>query len=164
MSDTQAETVAPRAPDTLGPVLHPLLFPVGVLVVGLLLQHFVPFAGMPHALTLPLGTLFLALGAAFMIGGARSFRRAGTSPNPTRPTTALVSDGLYRFTRNPMYVGISLVYTGLALLFHSAWALLLVVLVVGLLDVAVIRREERFLEARFGAAYTDYKRRVRRWL
>jgi protein-S-isoprenylcysteine O-methyltransferase Ste14 len=164
MSDTLSGMSRTPAPDTLGPVLHPLILPVGVLVVGLLLQRLVPFASMPRGLTLPLGALFAILGAGLMRSAAGLFHRAGTTPNPTKPTTALVTDGIYRHTRNPMYVGVSSLYLGLALLLNSAWAVLLVVVVVGLLDVAVVRREERFLAARFGDAYRDYRGRVRRWL
>ncbi|MGQ0536975.1 MAG: methyltransferase family protein [Methanobacteriota archaeon] len=91
-------------------------------------------------------------------------RRAGTTPLPARPTTAIVERGPYRFTRNPMYVGFALGTVGFAVLADSAWALLAVP--VGILGVTygAIRREERYLERKFGAPYIEYRRRVRRWI
>jgi protein-S-isoprenylcysteine O-methyltransferase Ste14 len=153
-----------REPDRLGPVLHPLLFPLALLAIGLTLQWLAPLPALSRGTARLAGILALAPGLALMAAAAGRFRGAGTSPNPTRPTTALVTSGPYRFTRNPMYLGISLVYLGLALLCDAPWALLLLAAVVVALDVAVIRPEERFLTARFGDAYRDYAQRVRRWL
>ena len=90
--------------------------------------------------------------------------RAGTSPNPMRPTTALVSTGPYRISRNPIYVGYVFLQIGLALLAGSAWLVLTLVPVLFLLDRFVIQREERYLETTFGDAYLRYRGRVRRWL
>jgi len=92
------------------------------------------------------------------------FRRAGTTPNPTKPTTALVLRGPYRFTRNPMYLGFAALYLGVTLLVNSLWPLLLFPAVVGLVQGRVIAREEAYLEAKFGNEYRAYKMRVRRWL
>jgi protein-S-isoprenylcysteine O-methyltransferase Ste14 len=149
---------------TLGPILHPLLFPLGVLVVALVLEWLVPLVSMPRIVTLPLGIVAILGGGVLMAMAGRLFRRAGTSPNPMRPTTALVMHGLYRLSRNPMYVGVSLVYLGLALVLDTLWGVLLLTVVVVALDRIVIPREERFLAARFGEEYRVYARRVPRWL
>ncbi len=162
MSGTSVESPAPVG-DTLGPVLHPIVFPLAVLAVGQLLEWLVPVTDMSRGVTVPLGVVLVLAGGTLMGASARLFFRAGTSPNPTRPTTALVTGGPFRLSRNPMYVGISLVYLGVALLLDSVWAVLLTVVVVVSLDRLVIRREERFLEARFGEDYLAFKRRVRRW-
>jgi protein-S-isoprenylcysteine O-methyltransferase Ste14 len=90
--------------------------------------------------------------------------RAGTSPNPMRPTTALVCAGPYRISRNPIYAGYVFLQVGIAFLAGSAWLLLTLVPVLFLLDRLVIQREERYLEATFGDAYRGYRARVRRWL
>jgi protein-S-isoprenylcysteine O-methyltransferase Ste14 len=103
-------------------------------------------------------------GAALMASAFGLFRRAGTDPLPMRPTTALVFGGPYRFTRNPMYLGMALVYLAFALLFDLPWALVLLPLVLVVIQTQVIAREERYLEAKFGEEYRAYRSRVRRWL
>ncbi len=103
---------------------------------------------------------FLALDTTAML----RFRSAGTSPIPFKPSTALVTTGPYRVTRNPMYVGMGFLYAAFALAFSLLWALAFLPLVLIAVDRFVIAREEPYLEARFGQPYRDYKSRVRRWL
>jgi protein-S-isoprenylcysteine O-methyltransferase Ste14 len=81
-----------------------------------------------------------------------------------RPVTALVSVGPYQFTRNPIYIGLVLVYFGLSIILTSLWALLLLIPVLIILQRYVIAREETYLEKKFGEAYRNYKERVPRWL
>ncbi len=83
---------------------------------------------------------------------------------PWRPTTALVVGGPFRFTRNPMYLGTTLLYIGIAILAQALWALVLLPFVLMIVQRGVIEREERYLEGKFGADYLRYKQRVRRWL
>ena len=94
----------------------------------------------------------------------RRFVRAGTELPPFRPTTAIVTDGPFRFTRNPMYIGMTLLYVGLAVGFDLIWALILLPAVLLVIRFYAIAREERYLEAKFGEEYLSYKRRVRRWV
>jgi protein-S-isoprenylcysteine O-methyltransferase Ste14 len=93
-----------------------------------------------------------------------AFRRAGTSPNPWRPTTAMVTGGPYRLSRNPMYLGFTLLYLGAACWANSLWLLLFLPVILALMQQLVILREERYLERRFGAEYVGYRNRVRRWI
>ncbi len=93
-----------------------------------------------------------------------SFRRAGTSMVPMNPTTALVTSGPYRLTRNPMYLGMAFLYVAFAFALGVIWALAFLPAVVVIVDRFVIAREEPYLERKFGQAYRDYKVRVRRWL
>jgi protein-S-isoprenylcysteine O-methyltransferase Ste14 len=93
-----------------------------------------------------------------------AFHRAGTSAKPWRPATALVLTGPYRFTRNPMYLGFTLLYLGITLWVNSVWPLLILPVVVVVMDRGVIAREEAYLEARFGEEHRRYKARVRRWV
>ena len=88
----------------------------------------------------------------------------GTDPIPFNPSTRIVAHGLYRFTRNPMYIGFALWTLGLAILVDSAWMLLAGPIGLVLIDRIVITREERYLERKFGKEYLNYKRRVRRWI
>ena len=87
-----------------------------------------------------------------------------TSPLPIKPTTAIVATGPYRFTRNPMYVGLAALYLGITLWVDSLWPVLFLPAVLFMIQRFVIAREERYLEAKFGDQYRGYKARVRRWI
>jgi protein-S-isoprenylcysteine O-methyltransferase Ste14 len=110
------------------------------------------------ALTLIIGGLLLDGMAAGL------FRRRGTAVEPWKPSTALVIEGPYRFSRNPIYVGFAVTYVGLAIAMDSWVALLLLLPCLVVVDRFVIRREERYLAAKFGTPYTAYCAKVRRWL
>ena len=99
-----------------------------------------------------------------MAAGMRRFAAAGTSVPTVRPSTALVTTGIYAWTRNPIYLGLTAIYAGLAIASNAWWAVLLLLPVLVILQVGVVSREERYLERRFGDAYRDYRTRVRRWL
>jgi len=90
--------------------------------------------------------------------------RARTNINPFKPTTALVTSGPYRFSRNPIYLATTLLYIGAALSFRIITALVIVPFALILLEFGVIRREERYLERKFGDQYRDYRSHVRRWI
>ena len=92
------------------------------------------------------------------------FADAGTSVQLGEPTDALVTDGLYLWSRNPIYIGLCVLYTGLSIALTTVWALLLLPAIVLFLQRTVIEREEALLEREFGEAYSAYKARVRRWL
>jgi protein-S-isoprenylcysteine O-methyltransferase Ste14 len=110
--------------------------------------------------------LLLAAGVGFAISGVLAFRQARTTVDPTRPgaASALVAAGVYRISRNPMYVGFALALAAWALSLGNALSLLLVPLFVLYLNRFQIIPEERALRARFGAAYDAYAGSVRRWL
>jgi protein-S-isoprenylcysteine O-methyltransferase Ste14 len=141
----------------------PLLYVVGFLV-GVALEIAFPIDSLPLAITLAGaligGLLWLALDGVAML----SFRRAGTSMVPFNPSTALVTSGPSRLTRNPMYLGMAFLYIGLALALGVIWALIFLPLVIAAVDRLVIVREEAYLVRKFGQPYRDYMARVRRWL
>jgi len=115
------------------------------------------------------GAVFIAIalvGGAVALAGDFEFKRARTTINPFRPeqATTLVTSGMYRFTRNPMYVGLTLVVLGWAAFLCSAWALAGPVAFVFYIRRFQIAPEERVLSAKFGLAYAEYTSRVRRWL
>jgi protein-S-isoprenylcysteine O-methyltransferase Ste14 len=105
-----------------------------------------------------------ASASAVAAGAIGRFRRAGTAAEPWRPSTALVTGGVYRFTRNPMYLAMVLLHLGLALAVDSAVALALLPSLLALVQAGVVLREERYLERRFGDEYRRYRASVRRWL
>ena len=111
-----------------------------------------------------LGLLPIILGLALGLWGIACFRRARTSPIPFAEPSAVVTDGPYRFTRNPMYLGLVLLLLGWAMLLGSTLPFLLVPLFLLVIDRRFVRREEPFLAERLGPAYDAYRQRVRRWL
>jgi protein-S-isoprenylcysteine O-methyltransferase Ste14 len=149
-----------RHPDIVAP--PPLLF-LGPLLGGLLMGRLLPSPRMPGALRL-LGLPLFAAGAGLAGWFFKTMQRAGTPIDPYETPTALVTDGPFEITRNPAYVGMTLIYTGVSLLAGSAWPLVILPGVLAAVDRGVIVREEEYLEGRFGAAYDQYRARVRRWL
>jgi protein-S-isoprenylcysteine O-methyltransferase Ste14 len=143
-----------------------VLFILG-LVAGWLIERAVPLplAGPPGRRSGAIaGWLLIALGAGLSGWAVATFRRARTTIIPHRPASALVTGGPFRFSRNPMYVALSLAYLGVTALVNSVWPLLLFPAVMAALLLTVVRLEERYLGAAFGKAYAEYRRRVRRWL
>ena len=152
--------------DTSGVGFPPPLLYAGAFVAGFGAHRLLPVRLWPEpaAIETVLGWGLLAAGVLLAASAAYLFHRAGTTPNPTKPTTALVIWGPYRFTRNPMYVGLAAVYLGGTLLLNDAWPIALFPVVIALVRRRVIAREEAYLERKFGDEYRAYKARVRRWI
>ena len=145
------------------PIAPPLLF-VLPIIAALALEWVVPTSFLHGAFRWILGAIFFLAGVALNIAGFVTQKRAGTDSIPFNPSTRIVAHGLYRFSRNPMYLGFALCTFGLAILVNSAWVLLAVPIGLILIDRIVIVREERYLEHKFGEEYLNYKRHVRRWI
>ena len=130
------------------------------------ISRLAPQLAMPSGIRVAVSLALVVAGVAFSAAGIRSFRRAQTTANPTRPEEAssLVSTGIYQVTRNPMYFGLLLVLVAWAVFLSSAWALLGVAGFVLYMNRFQIAPEERALSRLFGSAYASYKARVRRWL
>ena len=157
------QAAAPRA-DTPGVIAPPPLIYLGALGVGFALDAVTGDASMPSTITRPVGAALIVAGAGLMGTFVRAFGRARTPIDPYSPSEAIVTDGPYRLTRNPGYLGMSLMYAGIAIVSNAPWALVPLPVAIAVIDHGVIAREERYLERKFGARYTDYKRRVRRWI
>lgn len=143
----------------------PVLF-IGVLLLGLLIDRLIwrmP-VGLPDMLRLILGGVLVAAGVILLVTAIASFARAGTGVRHAAGSSTLVTGGLHAFTRNPMYLAMALAYAGLALLADSLISLLLLAPLLIVIQVGVIAREERFMEARFGDTYRAYRKRVRPWI
>jgi protein-S-isoprenylcysteine O-methyltransferase Ste14 len=140
----------------------PLVYLVAILV-GLLLARRWPLAVLPGPPGRRLAGLCLVASAAIDGLAMATCWRARTSIRPDAPSTALVRTGPYRWSRNPMYLGLALLQAGIGLWLHNAWIVLALLPVFGVMN-AIVAAEERYLAARFGAAYLDYQRSVRRWL
>jgi protein-S-isoprenylcysteine O-methyltransferase Ste14 len=137
------------------------------LILGLALDRVLPLPlALPEAalLSWTAGGVLILVSVAIVAAGIRNFSRAGTPVPSNQPVRALVTTGIHGWSRNPIYVGMFLLYAGIGLAARSAWVLVLTLPLAITLRYGVVAREEAYLERRFGDAYRDYKVRVRRWL
>jgi protein-S-isoprenylcysteine O-methyltransferase Ste14 len=150
--------------DNPGVIAPPPFIYSGTLAAGLLANRLLRLRFLPRRLARTLGPLVIVCG--FLVGllGFREVRRAGSNVDPYKPVTAIVTGGPYRFTRNPMYVGFTLMYVGISALANALLPILLLPGIQQLMRRGVIEREERYLERKFGEEYLQYKGRVRRWI
>ena len=163
-------TTGPQSPEKAGPdvpklglVRPPLVYSLSILA-GALLQRVSPLPFPSRALAAPLGVSLVVLALALFAYSVAKFRTAGTPVPARKPTTAIVRTGPYRFSRNPIYLAFSVLQLGIAIWANSLWLLMTLAVAVALVHNVVIRREEQYLERRFGGEYLDYKGSVRRWL
>jgi protein-S-isoprenylcysteine O-methyltransferase Ste14 len=144
----------------------PFLY-LACLVLGFALDRLLPLP-LSHAeatlICSTAGAALMLIGAALIAAGARNFSRAGTPVPSNQAVRALVTSGIHGWSRNPIYVGMLLLYAGIGTAARSPWVLILALPLIIILRYGVIAREETYLERRFGDAYRDYKARVRRWL
>jgi protein-S-isoprenylcysteine O-methyltransferase Ste14 len=163
-SSVPAPKQAPADRDTAGVIAPPPLIFLGGLLLGYGLEALLPGGSLPLAVRWVLGGAALVAGLALQTFFITAFSRVGTAVEPWKPTTAIVTTGPYRLTRNPAYLGMALIYTGIALLTDAPWALVPLPVVLAIVDRGVIAREERYLERKFGDEYLGYRRSVRRWV
>jgi len=145
------------------PFPPPLLYAVP-LFIGIYLHRLYPLATLPAGLSVIVGVVLVALGLLLSSTAIRRFRGAGTAVNPRRPTTAIVDSGPYRFTRNPMYVGLTLLYLGVAAWVNTLWPVIFLPVVLIVIHKVVVEKEERYLERKFGETYHRYRAQVPRWI
>jgi protein-S-isoprenylcysteine O-methyltransferase Ste14 len=151
-------------PDHPGVIaLPPLLF-LGFLAGGVVLNLLRPLPIATSIATRIAGGVLVLIGLSLAIWGRKTMTRSGTNVNPRQPTTALVLTGPFRYIRNPLYVAMFLMYTGLALLINTAWMIVLIAILFPLMHWGVVLREERYLERKFGEAYSRYCAVTRRWV
>lgn len=145
------------------PVPPPLVF-LAYLIAALGLHLLMPLPAPWPTATGIVGAVLL-LGGFWLAGsGVSRMLRSHTSPDPAQPSTALVTDGPYRFSRNPIYLGFSLIFLGFALLAGTLWGLLLTPFLLVTITRLIVRAEERYLHGRFEQRYREYTSRVRQWL
>jgi protein-S-isoprenylcysteine O-methyltransferase Ste14 len=148
-------------------IARPPLLYLACLLLGLALDR-----ALPLPLDLPEAALFrwtvggglILIGIAILGAGARNFSRAATPVSSNQLVRALVTTGIHGLSRNPIYIGMLLLYAGIGIAARSPWVLILALPLVIILHFGVVAREETYLEQRFGDAYRAYKARVRRWL
>jgi len=143
-------------------VTPPLVFLI-VLVASGVISFFVPMPILKPLWFRLLGLPFMGFGSALVLSAVGQMRQAGTHVSPHLPAKALVTGGPYRFSRNPIYLGLTLNYVGLGLLANTLWFLPFAIGFMFTLQTQVIRFEEIYLEDKFGTEYCRYKDRVPRW-
>jgi protein-S-isoprenylcysteine O-methyltransferase Ste14 len=154
----------PTAGDNAGVIAPPpLIFAVGI-GTGLLLNLALPALPISATVATSVAIVLGTVGAVLAVSFVRAFRRARTPLDPGQPTTALVTTGVYRFTRNPAYLGMALADAAITVATASLGAALLLLPTLYIIDCGVIQREERYLQNKFGDQYRQYQRAVRRWL
>lgn len=142
--------------------LPPFIFLFG-LVVGFVLDWFLPKPFIPESYDLPLGLTVIALGIFLIAWAAQRFADAKTEIDVRKTPTAIVSALPYSLSRNPMYLGMTIIMLGFAIWLNSLWILSMIVFVHFVLHYGVVAREEAYLEKKFGKTYLEYKKKVRRW-
>ncbi len=155
-----------KSGDSPGVIIFPPLIPLSVLVVGIILNFVMPLDLLTHVPLLGrmvVGLIAFVVGLGMVMVANRLFRRIGTNVRPSEPALVLATTGIYTSTRNPMYVGGSIVLLGIAIGCALDWVLLLLVLSLPLVHFGIILREERYLERKFGDAYRRYKSKVPRY-
>lgn len=143
-------------------VRPPLLYGVALIVV-FMLRWFWPLPIVDHAVVVRLGLVLVVFGVGTAIWGRRAMQAAGTNVDPYRPTTAIVTSGPFCFSRNPLYVALTLMFFGLSLALDTWWGIVVLVPLVIVMHCGVVLREERYLNQKFGAGYQKYRAQVRRY-
>ena len=151
---------------TSGPGVRipPPVFYLTALAVGIVLDYLWPLSFLAGSSRYVLGSLLVIISIGIMPPVLLRFRRANTTFDVRKAASKLITDGPYRFSRNPAYLSLTLVYLGIGILLDNGWILILVVPVFGLMNRWVVPNEERHLAATFGDQYSQYKADVRRWL
>ncbi|WDR01406.1 isoprenylcysteine carboxylmethyltransferase family protein [Devosia algicola] len=154
--------------DNPGVILFPPLILVTAMAVSLVLDFLVPMSFLPAPGIFSwlswIGVVLFICGAGLAIVGSREFHRKGTNVDTRKPSLRIVDTGPYRYTRNPMYVGMVLGLAGFVLALSLEWGVLVWLIFIAILRYGVIAREERYLKAKFGAPYEALLKRTRRWV
>lgn len=136
----------------------------GAFLIGLAAEFALPIAHLPQPVSLWLGVAVITVSIAIVVSAVKALARGGTAFDARKPTTTIVTDGAFRYSRNPTYLSLTLLYVGAALILGSSWILLMAVPAVLVTHWGVVLREERYLEVKFGEEYRSYKTSVRRWV
>ena len=148
----------------ISPMVHPPVVALMFIVIAYFLGRFVALPFSAPAILRYTGLALTLLGFLLGIGAFLEFRKARTGLDPHGSSKQMVTSGIYRFSRNPIYLGFLLMVIGLPLNSGLLWGIVMAPLYIMTMTRLVIEREEAYLEKKFKPQYTDYKSRVRRWL
>ena len=143
----------------------PLVYLAALIAGGLVHRYlFALSLDLPRGVRFAAAAVAAAIGFGVMAAAVGSFRRTGQVPAPWKTTPEIVSTGVYRVTRNPMYVGMALLQAAIGIGLLNGWIVLLILPVLAIIQIGAIRHEEAYLERKFADTYHEYRRSVRRWL
>ena len=154
----------PAGADNPGVVARPPLIYLGAFLIVLVCRRFWPMPIDAEGRVLWPGVALVALAIGIAIWGRRTMAAAGTNINPALPAKTIVSSGPFRFSRNPLYLSLTLMYLGLTVAVNTWWGFVVLIPLVIVMHAGVVLREERYLEKKFGEPYRQYRARVRRYL
>ena len=152
------------ASDNPGVVAPPPFIYLAAFVLVLVLRWLRPMPIVGGAAALWLGLVCIATGFGIAVWGRRTMKSAGTNINPSRPATAIVRSGPFRYSRNPLYLALTLLFLGLSLAFDTWWGVVVLLPLAAVMHRGVVLREERYLDRKFGETYRQYRADVRRYL
>jgi protein-S-isoprenylcysteine O-methyltransferase Ste14 len=154
--------------DSPGVIARPPRIYLSLLIAGIILDHVLPAVSAAQPLggreRFVVAAILIVIGAAMLASAMGRFRAAGTNVPTPMPSKALVTNGLYAISRNPIYISLTTIYLGLAIAADSVWSVIFLVPILFLIRYGVVAREEHYLELKFNGAYLDYRNRVRRWI
>jgi protein-S-isoprenylcysteine O-methyltransferase Ste14 len=156
--------VSDEPPDHPGVLAPPPYLFLGALGFGMLLDRALPLPFVSKTLAQTTGAKAIVMGVGTFVWAFATMKRAGTHVDVCEPATAVVEDGPYAYSRNPIYLGLALTYAGIAVFRRAPITLGLLAPLLFVMERGVVEREERYLERKFGAKYTAYRSRVRRWI
>ena len=163
-SKSDPRTATSVRPDNPGVRLPPPVFYVAGFLIGHVIESRFPLPFFARPIGIAVGLALAAVGILFIVTAIPTMLRGHGTLNTAAPSASLVTSGPYAFSRNPMYMGLVLVYSGLVCIFAVTWAIPILLLLILYTQVGVITPEERYLDRTFGDTYRVYRKRVRRWL
>lgn len=152
-------------PDRAEIIAYPAVIFGIALGICFLLHFFLPWV-FPNSwwVSAAIGLVLLLVAGVVVNLAMQKFISAKTAILPSKPATQIVNTGIYAHTRNPMYIGIGLIFLSAGFILHTVWCLVLFFPLMLVLHYGVVRKEEKYLARKFGQPYIDYKKQVRRWL
>lgn len=153
-----------KTSDNAGVLTIPPLIYIAGFILGLAIHFFYPLKLLPESNKLWVAIPFMLMSLPIVIFAVLDLKTAETSMDVRTPTTSVVTTGIYKLSRNPMYLALLLLYSGIGFWINSFWILIMLVPVIILVNLGIIKREEEYLEQKFGDEYLQYKSKVRRWV
>jgi protein-S-isoprenylcysteine O-methyltransferase Ste14 len=150
--------------DQAGVIAFPPFLFGSTLLIGLLISYVFPTPVLPRLTALSIGAVLLLIGVTTLLLAFRGMIQHHTTINPNGTTTTVVRNGPYRYSRNPMYLSLTLIYLAVNVALNAWWGLLLLIPLLVVVQKGIIEREEQYLTRKFGEEYLNYKAQVRRWL
>ncbi len=150
--------------DNAGVITIPPFIHIGFLALAIGLHYVWPIDMLPAPWQYILPTLLVLIAVYLGKQSVPEFKKTGTTLDVRTPTTAIITSGAYQYTRNPIYLGMAILHIAIGILIDNLWAVLTVIPAMIVMTEGVIKREEKYLEGKFGDSYRNYKSQVRRWL